>query len=99
MAIQSEHIRELFNHSGKKIFDYILVNSKSVPQDVLNRYIDDGAQMVREDKGAVKELGVEIIRTAIIEIKGDWARHDSNKLAREILRVFYEKAPTRLYGE
>ena len=95
----SEHIRELFKHSGGKLFDYSLVNSKPVPQEILNRYIEDGAEPVREDEDVLCGLGVEIIHSPIIEISGNWVRHNSNKLAKEILRVFYEKAPTRLYGE
>ena len=94
----SEHIHELFNHSGGKLFEYSLVNSMSVPQDILDRYIDDGAEPVREDEESLGDLGVEIIHTPIIEISGNWVRHDSGKLAREIMRVFYDKAPTRLYG-
>ena len=31
----SEHIQELFYHAGGKIFDYSLVNSKPVPQEIL----------------------------------------------------------------
>jgi len=95
----SEHISELFNHTGGKLFEYGLVNSKPVPQDILNRYIEDGAEPVREDEEILCDLGVEIIHTPIIEISGNWVRHDPDKLTREILRVFYEKAPTRLYGE
>jgi len=95
----SEHIRELFNHSGEKLFDYILVNSKPVPQDVLKRYIDDSAKPVEIDENRVHELGVEIVRTPFIEISNNYVRHEPNNLAREILRVFYEKAPTKRYGE
>jgi len=94
-----EHIRELFKHSGEKLFEYSLVNSKAVSQDVLNRYIEDGAEPVREDEEFLCDLGVELIHAPIVEIRGNLIRHDSDKLAREILRVFYEKAPTRLYGE
>ena len=95
----SEHIRELFNHSGGKLFEYSLVNSKSVPQDILDRYIEDGAAPVQEDEELLCDLGVEIIHAPIVEVSGNWVRHDSDKLTREILRVFYEKAPTRRYGE
>jgi len=95
----SEHIRELFNHSGGKLFDYSLVNSKPVPKDVLKRYIEDSAEPVAVDDDRVHELGVELVRTPIIEISNNYVRHEPNKLAREILRVFYEKAPTKRYGE
>jgi len=95
----SEHIHELFKHTGQKLFDYSLVNNKSVPKGVLDRYIKDGAEPVREDSEKISDLGVEIIHAQIIDTRNNWVRHDSNKLARELLSVFYEKAPTRLYGE
>jgi len=94
----SEHIKEIFEHAGGKLFDYCLVNSKPVPDDVLKRYIDDGAEPVIVDKGVARKMGVEIISAPITEITQNWVRHDPNKLACEILKVFYEKAPTRLYG-
>jgi len=94
-----EHIQELFSHSGGKLFDYCLVNSMPVPPEVLKRYIDDGAEPVEVDEDCVRELGVEIVRSPIIEINNDYVRHEPKKLAREILRVFYEKAPTKRYGE
>jgi len=93
-----EHIKELFTHAGGKLFDYSLVNSKPVPGDILKRYIDDGAEEVRDDADLLQETGVEVIRTPVFDTNSILVRHDPNKLAREIMRVFHEKAPTRLYG-
>ena len=42
---------------------------------------------------------VEIIQAPIIGTEIDLVRHDPDKLADEILRIFYSKAPTRQYGE
>jgi len=99
----SEHIRELFAHAGGKLFDFCLVNSRDVPHDVLSHYLEDGAEQVRMDEEPVRETGVEIISAPITApyIAGmrNLVRHDPDILAREILRIFYEKAPTRLYGE
>jgi len=93
-----EHIKELFTHAGGKLFDYSLVNSKPIPKELLQRYIDDGAEEVLDDGGLLQEAGVEIIYSPVTDTNSLLVRHDPNKLAREILRVFYEKAPTRLYG-
>ena len=95
----SEHIRELFNHSGRKLFKYCLVNNMPVPQRVLKRYTEDGAEPVKIDEENVKDLGVEIVRTPLVDISNSLVRHDPNRLAREILRVFYAKAPTKRYGD
>jgi len=93
----SEHIKELFDHAGGKLFEYGLFNNKPVPQDILDRYKDDGAKQIYLDTDMIRELGVEIINAPVTENNTTLIRHDPNKLAREILRVFYEKAPTKLY--
>ena len=95
----SEHIREIFEHAGGKLFEYSLVNNKPVSDEVLRRYIEDGAEPVREDEELVRELGVEMISAPTMASESNLVRHDSSKLAREILRIFYATAPTKLYGE
>ena len=94
----SDHIRELFNHSEGVLFDYSLVNSKPVAQDILKRYIDDGAEPVEVDEIKVLELGVKLVHTQTVDTSNNFVRHDPDRLAREILRVFYIKAPTKRYG-
>jgi len=93
----SEHIREVFSHAGGKLFDYCLVNSEPAPQVVLERYRKRGAEPLSVDDEIVCELGVEMIRAPVAAGHNNLARHDPDKLARKILQVFYEKAPTRVY--
>jgi len=94
----SDHVRELFSHTGGKLVDYCLVNSEPAPPGVLEKYSQGGAEPVCEDEDAVRELEVELIKAPVATDIGDLARHDPDKLAREILRIFIEKAPTRTYG-
>jgi len=93
----SEHISELFGHTGGKLFEYCLVNSAPSAPGVLKRYSLSGAEPVREDGDAIRGLGVDIFRAPVAAGYNDLARHDPDKLAREILRVYNEKAPTRLF--
>jgi len=95
----SEHIKELFAHAGGKLFDYCIVNSEIVNPEILKRYIEDGSEPVIEDKELALKLGVELMSVPITNAKIDYLRHDPDKLTNEILRVFHDKAPTRLYGE
>ena len=94
----SEHVRELFNHAGGRLCDFCLINSERARPEVLERYSKGGAEPVRDDEDAVRELGVGIIRAPVAAGGNHLARHDPHKLAREVLRIFNEKAPTRLYG-
>ena len=95
----SEHIREIFNHAGARLFDYCIVNTESaLLHEVLERYNESGAQPVIVDDDEISALGVGIIRSVLVAVRGNLVRHDSDKLAQEILRLFIEKAPTKLYG-
>ena len=94
----TEHIRELFTHAGGKLFDYCLVNSEPTSPGVLARYLMGGAEPVYEDAETACELDVEIIRAPVAAGYDNLARHNPDKLAREIIRIFNEKAPTKLYG-
>ena len=93
-----EHVRGLFTHAGGKIFDYCLVNSEPTSPTVLEKYRLGGADPVLEDEKAMHELDVELIRAAVAAGCDSLARHDPDKLAREIIRIFNNKAPTKLYG-
>ena len=92
-----EHVRELFKHAGGKLFDYCLINNEPTPPEVLMKYRASGAEPVREDEPAVREAGVEIRRAPVAADLSNLVRHDSDKLAREVLKIFNEKAPTRTY--
>ena len=94
----SDHVLEIFAHAGGKIFSNCLVNSEPAPPKVLQQYRVSGAEPVYEDGEKVQELGVKIIRAPIAADLNDLARHDPDKLAREVLRIFHEQAPTRTYG-
>jgi len=93
----SEHVGELFGHTGVKLFEYCLVNSAPSTPGVLKRYSLSGAEPVREDEEEVRKLGVDVIRAPVAEGYNLLARHDPDKLAREILQVYNKKAPTRLF--
>jgi len=93
----SEHISELFGHTGVKLFDYCLINSAPSEPGVLKRYGLSGSEPVREDEDKIRKLGVEVFKSPVAAGYNDLARHDPDRLAREILRVFNEKAPTRLF--
>ena len=94
----SEHIREMIAHAGGKLFEYCLVNSELSAPGVLQRYSSRGAEPVVDDSDNAGDLGVEIIKAPMAEGYKDLARHDPDKLAREIFRIYNEKAPTRLYS-
>ena len=94
----SEHIKGILDHTDVKLIDYCIVTDTSILMgDVLEKYTNYGAQPVIVDDDAISALDVEVIRSQNCVVQGSFVRHDSNKLAHEILRLFIEKAPTKLY--
>jgi uncharacterized cofD-like protein len=94
----SDHIKELFRHSSKNMFDMCLVNDLVLPQSVVKRYDEEGAAQLIADIGEIGKLGIEVFSAPLVEHHNDLVRHDPDKLAREIMDIFYKKAPIRLYN-
>jgi len=92
----SDFISELEKYLGKKVIDFVLINSnQKIPKSILWRYKQEKAQLVEDN---LKSSYFKIIRCDLllpIEIKkvaGDGLkrsilRHDSKKLAKEILKL------------
>lgn len=84
---------------GDRVLDYVLVNNNwKIPKSILVRYEEEQAELIKDD--LEKEKKLEVIRTDLlspIEVKkvaGDSLkrsilRHDSQKLAREILKLLF----------
>ena len=93
----SDHIRALFRHAVKtgaknKLFDAVLVND-SIPFELAKKYEEKDSLPVEEDTGALKELGVEVVRARLIqENKEGYVRHNSAKVAKAIYYWFRKKA-------
>lgn len=85
----SDHIKALFRHAvksgaNKQLFDAVLVND-FLPIDLAKRYEEKDSLPVEEDTGAVKELGVEIVRAKLInDNKDGLVRHNPQKVAKAI---------------
>lgn len=80
----SEHIRAIFDHAGRKIFDYALVNSAPVSSELKARYAHERAEPVVCDRKAIEALGVRCIAGNLIE-EHQVARHATDKLCRRLL--------------
>jgi len=93
----SEHVKGIFDHVGQRIFDYCVVNTKEIDEDVLQKYTSDGASIVTLDEDKIFEMGVTVSKCELASISNSFIRHDSSNLAQEIFKMFLNNAPTRLY--
>lgn len=87
----SDHIRALFYHSYPGLFNLCLTNSGSIPQGVLQRYRQEGAQTIFCDREACEALGVEIVSRPVSTVENGFVRHNPGHLARELMSLHAER--------
>ena len=87
----SDHVKAVADHSGKKVFDYVLVNKEVPSIRLLEKYHHGGAELVSPDVDIIREMGYKPITGNYIS-QTDVVRHDPEKLAHAILKLMVEKS-------
>lgn len=83
----ADHIRALYQHAREhKVFDYALLNSSVVPNEMKARYALEGSSQIVNDLDAVRALGVEPILGDYIDNSG-LARHATDRVAHDVLKL------------
>lgn len=93
-----DHVKALFEHSGSQLFDYCLANSTPIPKEVAERYAAYGACQTMVNEKELLSLGIKTISCPMLDCSGGYAHHDSDKLALEIMSLYRDKSPTKVYG-
>ena len=93
----SDHVRALFSHAQCRLFDYCLANSTPFPAEIAERYTALGAGQTPVDALELESMGIDTIALPLLDCSGGYARHNSDALARAIMRIYREKSPTKIY--
>ncbi len=86
----SDHIKAIEKHSKKGIIDFCIANTAPIPEELRNKYIQDGADLVKIDTEVVNKMGIHLITGDFTSINNSLIRHDPNKLARKIIELVSE---------
>ncbi len=91
----SQHIQAIYNHSGPGLFDYALLNSTPASRELKARYAEEGQEQIEVDLDRIRALGVKPLMGEYLEIgptgnKGVVARHDTDRVARDLMRIAVE---------
>lgn len=78
------HIRALFQHAGRKVFDYAMLNTRLVSEETRRKYAEENAEQIVVDLRAIRSLGVEPILGDYLDESG-YARHATDRVARELI--------------
>nr|NGX41409.1 Gluconeogenesis factor [Candidatus Anoxychlamydiales bacterium] len=88
----SHNLKELVKFLGKDVFDYILVNKEEPSKELIKNYSEEGA-LVKNDIGNDKRVILSDLLGPLANahkkdlIKRNLIRHDSKKLANEIIKI------------
>jgi len=94
----SDHIRAIIKHAGKNLIDLAVINTETIPPDIMERYAEEGACPVEADFEKVKELGINPLGMEVI-VKSSVIRHDALKLAALIEEIARTKKLERAFGK
>jgi len=84
----TDHVKALFNHSFDGLFDTCVVNNAEIPQELIKKYAEEGAEPLIFNKNELLEMGIKLISRPLISDKTPLARHDSDKLAEVIMSIY-----------
>jgi uncharacterized cofD-like protein len=85
----SQHIERIYEHAGRPIFDYALVNTAPVSANLLERYAAQGARPIEADIERIEALGVHCI-LGNFAAEGNVLRHNAARVAEALLKLGLE---------
>lgn len=82
----SEHIARIYEHAGREIFDFALLNTGPISSDVLERYAAEQSHPIEADTARVEKLGVAPICGRFVH-EGAVLRHDYDRVTNVLLTL------------
>ena len=93
----ADHVRVIEEHAapflkpGQRLFDYVLVNTAEPRGPLRERYERSGADFVAPDSDKIRERGYKVVEGSFIA-ESEVVRHQSNRMADAILKLFSERS-------
>jgi uncharacterized cofD-like protein len=83
----ADHVRAIYEHTRKGLFDFVVVNRKPVAPRLLRRYGAQGAEPVDPSFADLERMGLGCVTGDLLQQDGV-IRHDQRRLARLLLDRF-----------
>jgi len=90
----SDHVRTIYKHTGRRLFDWVVASNQAVSPEVLRRYHSQGAAPVRVDIGELQALRVRCLLDNLLDEHGV-VRHDAARLSQLLVEEFVERRAPR----
>jgi len=88
----ADHIRLLHEHARVRVVDYAMVNRTPVPSDLKAKYAAEGGTQIDVDVAAIEKLGAKVILGDYLETAEGVARHATDRVAHDLLRLASQAA-------
>ncbi|MDR3543441.1 MAG: YvcK family protein [Desulfosporosinus sp.] len=88
----SDHLKAILDHCGPSFVDAVLANKGEVTATSLKRYVKEEAVPVIADPKEVELLGAKYFEAHLVQER-DVVRHDSDRLAKELVRLLFRLKP------
>ncbi|KLU59256.1 gluconeogenesis factor [Peptococcaceae bacterium CEB3] len=88
----ADHLKAILDHCGQGFVDVVLANKEEIPEEVRVRYAKEGSEPVQGGAKAVERLGAKFHEASLVQT-GPAVRHDSRRLARELIRLLFKLKP------
>jgi len=89
-----DHVRAIYEHTRKRIFDFVVINQTPVPAALLRKYRAQGAEPVRPSLSELRRMGIRYVTGDFLRFN-KVLRHDQSKLTRLLLREFVNRRGTK----
>jgi uncharacterized cofD-like protein len=90
----SQHIEKIYEHARGPIFDYAIVNTAPVSEELRERYASEGAIAIEPDTDRIEAMGIRCI-TGDFSAEGGVLRHAADRVAETVLRIGGEAKAAR----
>jgi uncharacterized cofD-like protein len=88
----ADHIHAIYDHTGKDLFDFVVINRSPVPSSLLRRYRAQNAEPVDPSFDELDLMGLRYVTGDLLHHRGV-VRHDQQRLARLLLDQFVKRQP------
>lgn len=90
----ADHIRAIYEHTGRGLFDFVVINRSRVPSSLLRRYRAQDAEPVDPSFDELDRMKISYVTGDLLHDRGV-VRHDQGRLARLLLDQFVKRQPHR----
>jgi len=83
----ADHVRAIYHHTRRHIFDCVVINRTPVPPRLLRRYRLQGAEPVRPALAELQHMGLKVVTGDLLQLERV-VRHNQESLTRLLLDKF-----------